>query len=1277
MKVTLYPTSNPDMRTLKSGATVLSCLFLLSGCGGDSNSEPAAQKSQAASQDPKGTAAPTADPSGSVPPHGATTDVVPGEVIVKFRSSGAARVTECAARVLGQRRSFRAATADGSDSLDRLTDAHGLSSGQPLLRGRTGLTTESARVKFRGRRAPGARSGANLEELINVYRLRFDSGEDAERVASDLAQDPHVEYAHPNYRMEASYTPNDPFLGSSGSWGQTEADLWGLHQMGAPVAWDVARGAGVVVAVLDTGIDATHPDIAENVWTNPNEVPNNGIDDDANGYVDDTNGWNFVSGTPSPVDGNGHGTHVSGTIAAQDNNGLGIVGVAPDAKIMALKGLDDGGGGNLFDLASGIAYAAANGAKVINNSWGCTQSCPAVPVVDDAVKSAHAAGTVVVFAAGNTADDVREFAPNNGTEALVVGASTPGGQLASFSNFGFVDVVAPGAGNPEGVGIQEPARGILSLRAANTFPPAHMIVSEQYLRHAGTSMAAPHVAGLAALIRSAHPEYTPEQVRQAIRHSSADLGEGGFDTTYGYGLAQAAGALFEPAPLEARLDLPRVVGSNEPLDVRGWIGGPGFQSYEIHYGLGATPATWTHFASGTSAGSPGSFGEFDVTGLPDGDVTLRLIAHTSDGRSYEDRRIIEIDRVDITAPTVLSYLGTDTVEVFGSVGIPNLESFTVRIETLYESTDLGSGNVTLTGGGTSPVTNGLLAVWNTANVPADHYRIVLEATNTNGEVASESVAVVVDTKLHEGFPVYLSGGYPSSEDSPLVDVDGDGKDDHVVAYGNLVHVFRDDGTEAPGYPRDVVVPVFDSIAAGDIDGDGATELVVSPLDGSLWVFGSDGSTFPGFPLHPGSRADVGLADIDGDGDDEIVRADWSGHVDVIRADGNQVPGFPVATSGGGPSGGAALGDLDGDGDTEIVVALSQGGPYVLVAYDGAGNVLPGFPVQVATSSNLHQAPSVGDLDRDGDLEIVVTNASSSDASAGLVTAYHHNGQVVSGWPFEIDALYASTPVLADLDGDGSLEVFAGLATPDQVGRMQVLTASGALVPGWPIFTDDSLISTLFPIGPPVVVDFDGDGLSEVLVVRSHGRYTDETGSLSGKYLSAYEHDGTPLDDLSRPTYGFLRFGADSAPSVGDLDGDGQLELVWVEDRSFWRGEVLAHAWDLDTPTSAEAGWTTLRGDARRTQSARPVETVQTPITLTQKGASLLVNGVGLYRIRTSHGGVIQFHHPWQANVRYSINGGALTNTPFGWGGPVQLTPHTEYVVRIETPGPVTIQIDWW
>jgi subtilisin family serine protease len=300
----------------------------------------------------------------------------------------------------------------------------------------------------------------------------------------------------------------------------------------------------VVVAVVDTGIDRNHPDLSTNVWKNSDEIPGDGIDNDHNGYVDDYYGIERAYyDTSDPSDDHGHGTHVAGTIAALTNNGIGVASVAPQAKVMAVKGISGSGSGYETDMAECIEYAVDNGADVQNFSWGTFLDWPAVA---DACQYAHGLGCVLVAAAGNNNTNANRMCPANLDEVITVASSTHTDRKSDFSNWGpKIDVAAPGGDNYRGDDVPYRNRNILSLRCwgADWYGRGYSIVGNDfpyyYYRAQGTSMAAPHVSGLAALIISIRPDLTNEGIRQAIRSGSDDLGIPDRDNFFGDGRINA------------------------------------------------------------------------------------------------------------------------------------------------------------------------------------------------------------------------------------------------------------------------------------------------------------------------------------------------------------------------------------------------------------------------------------------------------------------------------------------------------------------------------------------------------------------------------------------------------------------------------------------------------------------------------------------------------------------------------------------------------------------
>ena len=312
--------------------------------------------------------------------------------------------------------------------------------------------------------------------------VRLQQGDSVTAAAAALERNPDVVYAEPNYRYRVSLIPNDPGF----------PDAWGLSAISAPAAWDVTTGSSsVAVAVIDSGIQASHPDLAPNVWSNPGEAAN-GLDDDGNGKVDDLHGWNFVANNASPNDDNGHGTHVAGTVGARGNDAYGVPGIAWNVQLMPLKAADRNGDLDGAAIANSLAYACGEGARIVNGSFAGPGFASTIKAVIDGCPA-----TLFVFAAGNEGSN-NDVAPRypcayDSANLLCVAATDQADALAFFSNYGqtAVDLGAPGV-------------DILS-----TYPGGWAFAD-------GTSMAAPHVAGAAALLASHSPAYTAIELRNAL-----------------------------------------------------------------------------------------------------------------------------------------------------------------------------------------------------------------------------------------------------------------------------------------------------------------------------------------------------------------------------------------------------------------------------------------------------------------------------------------------------------------------------------------------------------------------------------------------------------------------------------------------------------------------------------------------------------------------------------------------------------------------------------------
>lgn len=400
---------------------------------------------------------------------------------------------------------------------------------------------------------------------------------DLKSLNNKLQSNPWVEYAQPNYKiklmedykasspelraaavkiLEDSQAqpikdnptiPNAPTIASGAD--PLISSQWGMNDIGAFDIWKTFRGSSdMIVAVIDTGVDYTHEDLLPNLWRNPGEAgtdangknkASNGIDDDNNGYIDDTIGWDFVSNDNKPFDlsvepmqllaggGNpGHGTHCAGNVGARGNNNIGISGVAPEVKIMSLRFISEKGAGTTAQAISAIRYAVDNGAKVLSNSWGAEGEDPndgaENQALKDTIQYCQDKGVLFIAAAGNghkgvgynNDSDAKPALPASYDHDIIisVAALDSTDHLGSFSNWGVktVDIGAPGV-------------QVFSTTVGSNYSDTVLDIFGYTVYWDGTSMATPHVAGAAALYWSAHPTQTWKEVKNAMLSSAKPI----------------------------------------------------------------------------------------------------------------------------------------------------------------------------------------------------------------------------------------------------------------------------------------------------------------------------------------------------------------------------------------------------------------------------------------------------------------------------------------------------------------------------------------------------------------------------------------------------------------------------------------------------------------------------------------------------------------------------------------------------------------------------------
>jgi subtilisin family serine protease len=568
----------------------------------------------------------------------------------------------------------------------------------------------------------GVAAGVQLDRPLglvdDLWTARLAPGVSVQAALAAVKASPYVQYAEPDFTVRAAVTPNDTHYVSG--------IMYGMNKIGMPAAWDVSTGAGgPVVAVIDTGVDYNHPDLAGNVWSNADEVAGDGIDNDGNGRIDDTRGWDFYANDNNPMDENDHGTHVAGTIGAVGNNGAGVVGINWSATIMPLRFLGPTGSGSISGAIGALNYAVANGARVSNHSYGSTGFSQAML---DAINAANAAGHLVVAAAGNSGvnTDVTRFYPAgyDVPNVIAVAATDSNDLFPSFSNYGATttDLAAPG------VSIASTVRG-------------------GYAYMSGTSMASPHVAGAAALVWAADSTLTAADVKARILAGVDPIG-GRATVTNG------------------RLNVFNSMPQGPALP------GVSVSDATVTEGLGAT-ATFTVSLSAaagpdgvtvdytTAAGTAGA-GDFTPTNgtltFAEGETAQTVTVSVADDFVIEPNETFSLNLSNAVNASVQDGQGVGTI--IDNEARPTLSIGDVTVTEGNSGTTTATFTVTLAGFSEAPVT----VNWATANGSAvagtDYAAGSGSLTFAPGELSrTVTVAVTGDTRFEgtDTFLVNLSG----------------------------------------------------------------------------------------------------------------------------------------------------------------------------------------------------------------------------------------------------------------------------------------------------------------------------------------------------------------------------------------------------------------------------------------------------------------------------------------------------------------------------------------